>query len=127
MTPKLQEGEMTRDCMFQVWLVEEGIFGYYGGKTVEDTDLITFEEAVNLWEKYKPEVIKQLEDGQSPEMAIWTDCKDNIDYRNDTYHVNQDTLVENGEFIEVVKNKIIPTPATRHNNKQSATQEVDSE
>jgi hypothetical protein len=95
--------------MFQCWLQKTSVFGYLGGYTVENTGLITYEEAVELWEKYKPEVMLQIEDGQSVEMAIWTGCPDEYSYANDTFHVDSDTVVENGEFIEVVKKVIDPS------------------
>lgn len=102
-----------RHCMFQCALQQDGIFGYTTQHDiVEDTDLITWDEAVELWEKYKSSVVKQLEDGQSPEMVIWTGCEDNTSYSNDAFHINQATEVENGEFIEVVKKRIDPTTIT---------------
>jgi DNA topoisomerase VI subunit A len=102
-----------KHCMFQCVLQQDGIFGYTTQHDiVEDTDLITWDEAVELWEKWKPKVVKQLEDEQSPEMVIWTGCKDNTSYRTDAFHVNYATKVANDEFIEVVEKKIDPTTVT---------------
>lgn len=99
--------------MFQCCLTKDTIFGYVNDiEIVEDTGLITWEEAVELWEKWRPKVVKQLEDGQNPEMAIWTGCKDTSDYHTDPFHVDRRTEVEDGRFIEVVKNVIDPTKVT---------------
>lgn len=93
-----------KHCMFQCALQGYSIFGYHSGHDiVENTGLITWDEAVELWEKYKPRVIKQLEDGQNPEMYIWTGCKDTADYHTDAFHVDYSTEVENGKFFQVEK------------------------
>ena len=78
-------------------------------KIYENTDLITWEEALELWNKYKLQVIRELEDDYSnPEMVIWTGCKDNSSYSNDAFHIDNATQVKDGEFVEVVTNVIDP-------------------
>lgn len=98
-----------KHCMFQCWLMKTSPFGYHEGYFAEDTDLITYEQAVKLWEQYKPEVYRQLEDGQNVEMAIWTGCPDRYSYASDPFHVDSSTEIEDGEFIEVVKKVIDPS------------------
>jgi hypothetical protein len=99
-----------KHCLFQCALQEESIFGYTSRHdVVEDTELITWDEAVELWEKWKPKVIAQLEDGQSPEMCIWAGCKDNTSYSNDAFHVDFSTEVERGEFVVTTRKVIDPT------------------
>lgn len=100
-----------KNCMFQCTLTRTSPFwGYLAGvDIVENTDLISWEEAVKLWIKWKPQVISQLEDNQNAEMCIWTACNDSTDYHTDAFHVNQNTKVENGEFIECIRNIINPT------------------
>ena len=63
-----------KDRLFQ-YATQKGCFtkGYsisLGTTFYEDTELITEEEANKLWEKYKPQVIKELEDGDRPQMCI---------------------------------------------------------
>lgn len=49
-------------------------------KIVENTELITLVEALNLWDKYYDECIKRLQNDERPQMCIWKDCKNNTDY-----------------------------------------------
>lgn len=97
--------------MFQCALQKQTIFGYvnHNYDIVEDTDLVTWDEAVELWEKWKPKVVEQIKYGQSPEMVIWTACEDNTSYATDAYHVDHSTKVENDEFVERITKIIDPT------------------
>ena len=49
-------------------------------KIYEDTGLITKEEAYKLWDKYYSEVVRKLQGGEEPQMAIWIKCKNETDY-----------------------------------------------
>jgi molybdopterin converting factor small subunit len=94
-----------RHCMFQYATA----YRYLSTKIYEDTDLITWEEALELWNKYRPQVIQELEDDYSrPEMVIWTGCESSTSYSNDTFHVNEETPVRDGEFVEVITRVIDP-------------------
>lgn len=97
-----------KHCLFQY--ATDG--QYMNVKIYEDTDLITWEEAVTLWEKYKKQFIKELEDGLRPEMVIWTGCKDTSDYHTDAFHIDYTTPVENGEFVKRITEIIDPTKVT---------------
>ena len=107
---KGQNDSQDKHCMFQCALRKNTIFGYVNEHNmVEDTGLITWNDAVALWDKWKPEVIKQLEDNQDPEMCIWTGCENETSYHTDAFHVNRDTEIDNGDFIEIVKKVIDPS------------------
>lgn len=43
----------------------------------QDTDLITLDEAKELYRKYLPDFIKKLQAEQNPEMVIWIDMSNN--------------------------------------------------
>lgn len=75
-----------KDCAFQ-YAYESG----YKTNFVEDTELITLDEAKELWEKYLPDFIYRLQRGDEPEMALWVDMKDNTDYHDTLAHANQHT------------------------------------
>lgn len=88
-------------------------YTYMPVKIYEDTGLITWEEALSLWNKYKEQVIDELEDDISkPEMVIWTGCESESDYRNDPYHINWETEVYDREFVVTTRNVIDPNKVT---------------
>lgn len=64
-----------RDCMFQFATDFRVTVKIY-----EDTDLITREKALELWEKWKPQALKDINDGGKVDMVIWTGCKSYTDY-----------------------------------------------
>ncbi len=97
-----------KHCMFQYTTAGR----FINTKIYEDTGLITWEEAIELWQKYKEQFIGELESGLRPEMAIWTGCKYNTDYHSDPYHIDYETPVENGEFFQIKKTVIDPSKAT---------------
>lgn len=66
-----------KDCMFQ-YATEN--------RTYVDTDLITMDEALELFNKWKGEFKKHLENGQEPEMAIWINCADETCYGETLHH-----------------------------------------
>jgi hypothetical protein len=100
--------------MFQYWRTKTlPLFGYLSdGEMVEDTDLITFKKAVELWNKYKLDAIRQIEDGQNVEMCIWTGCEKNTDYTTPAFHIDNHTEIDGYDFVEVVKKKIDPNHTT---------------
>jgi hypothetical protein len=97
-----------KDCMFQYAHKKLGILGYsYSGyDIVEDTGLITFEEAVELWEKYKSDFIRHHQEGGNPEMVIWSDCPDETTYVPDFAHVDGQTEVI-GDRLYIVKKELV--------------------
>lgn len=69
---------MKKDCAFQ--------YATSDGHIVENTDLITREEADKLFEKYKPIFKKDLDNGNEPEMALWVNMEDSSGYKETAYH-----------------------------------------
>lgn len=65
------------NCMFQYATRNE---------VISNTDLITQKDAVDLFNKYKPDFIESLEGGHEPEMCIWIDCDTNASYGKTLYH-----------------------------------------
>lgn len=72
-----------KDRMFQ-YAFDSGyhssVASFSSIKIVEDTGLITEKEANDLWDKYYPEVVKNLEREERPQMCIWKDCNTITDY-----------------------------------------------
>ena len=62
---------MKKDKMFQYATNRE---------IIKDTELITEEEANDLWVKYINDAKSKLRDGEEPQMCIWINCKKNGDY-----------------------------------------------
>lgn len=75
-------------------------------KLVEDTPLISLDEAKELWAKYLPDFIRQLELGNNPEMALWINMKDNTDYHTTLVHVNRNTETDGKRLFETKKEYI---------------------
>ena len=72
---------------------------YGGNKIVKDTDLITFDEAKELWNKYLPEFQKCVEEEGSPEMAIWIKCDHSENYVESFKHIHgYDVVIEHGHM-----------------------------
>jgi hypothetical protein len=90
---------MKKDCAFQY---------YIGSKCIEDTVLITREQADELWEKHKPQFIKFCEAKNEylddAEMALWIDMKSEINYHKTAKRVNSsDVIMKNGVGYEMVR------------------------
>jgi hypothetical protein len=99
-----------KDCMFQYAVTSTGWLREYDIK--EDTGLITRKQAEELWHKYKEDFIKQLErEDTEPEMGIWIDCKDNIDYHTCIWHLDCNTKWDGRRFYNEVR-EYVDTEAT---------------
>ena len=74
-------------------------------KMYEDTGLITLAEALELWHKYLPQVIKQVEENDTPQMAIWEDCANETDYSKEYKIIDyyDDLSVKNGIIYKNVR------------------------
>jgi len=85
-TPKDLDSVLpTRNCMFQY----ATNFGRWTGSIIhEDTGLLTEEEAIALWDKYKAQARKEVADGYDVDMVIWVGCDSNTDYhtRHEIYN-----------------------------------------
>jgi hypothetical protein len=82
-----------KNCLFQ-YATDFG--GYAGIKIYEDTDLITRNEAIQLWNKNLLKANKEIEDGARVDMVIWVGCKNNTDYhtRDEQYNYDQKELTD---------------------------------
>ena len=79
---------MRKDCVFQY------ATPHY---IVENTGLITRDEADALYKKYMPTFIRDTEAGLDPEMCIWIDMKDDCSYDKSVGHIyGQDCIVKDG-------------------------------
>jgi len=82
-----------KNCAFQ-YATERKIY--------ECTDLITEEEAEELWNEYLPQFKKQILEGDTPEMAIWINMKSNGDYNETSKHYHHlDFKVIDGQVCSV--------------------------
>jgi len=74
---------MKKDCLFQ-YAYDDGFHSSMMScqkiVIVENTELITKEEAEKLWDKYYPDVVEKIEKDKRPQMALYYECGDNADY-----------------------------------------------
>lgn len=90
--------KIKRDCLFQ-YATRQKIY--------EDTDLITRDEADELWDKYKSSIRSNWDEFSSPQMCIWIKCKDNTDYHTVGREIDfRDCELENDEFYKIKKEKV---------------------
>jgi precorrin-2 methylase len=89
--------------------MKNSLFQYYNGyKTVEDTELITLEEAYQLWDKYFSEVASLLTDKERVQMCIWGDAESNTDYSKVIKEIDfRDCVVENGRIYKITKERVL--------------------
>lgn len=99
-----------KDCMFQYSTVGAGYSRDY--KPIEDTELITREQAEDLWRKYANDFRRNLESEYiDPEMVIWINCKDNTDYHTCIAHLDKNTKWDGRGFYKEVREYIeVPAP-----------------
>jgi len=93
-----------KDCRFQY-----ATDGWMGVKIIEDTDLITREEAERLWDKYYQDAVEKLRSGDKPQMGIWINCKDDGLYNEMDEHKNidyRDCVIERGLIFRLKKELI---------------------
>lgn len=78
-----------KDCAFQ--------YATGDGTILENTDLITLEEANALWDKYVDQYKEHLEHNDDPEMAIWINMKNDTDYHTTARHwCGSDVIIKDG-------------------------------
>ena len=69
----------------------------------EDTDLITIEEAKELFKASRVKFISELEMDRNPEMCIWINCETNASYKQTAEHwCAQDMMYDDGQLWQVV-------------------------
>ena len=85
-----------KDCAFQ--------YATADGEMYEDTGLITWEDALVLWEKHKPLFKQHMEQGEDPEMALWVNMRDEEDYHQKAKYWHwSDFEIRGDELWEVTK------------------------
>lgn len=96
----MASNEAKKDCMFQYATTS---------KIYVDTWLITFQEAVELRDKYFDEAKNKLINWDEPQMAIWIDCVSNTNYHNTYKEIDyRDCEVINWEIYKVeIKHTLI--------------------
>lgn len=91
--------KVKKDCLFQ-----------YATKrnVIEDTELITREEADSLMFKYLDDLKINWNEFESPQLGIWINCDNNTDYHTMGVDIDfRDCELENGHFYRVKREKII--------------------
>jgi hypothetical protein len=71
-----------KDCLFQF---------YVNDKCIEDTSLISKEEAHLLYDKYFSEIQDKYMDDKF-ELCIWGNCKYDFDYHTEEKYINDKIL-----------------------------------
>lgn len=83
-----------KNCMFQ-YATKNSVY--------VDTDLISMEEALDHFEKWKGKFKEHLESGLEPEMALWINCRDNSSYGETLHHWHSDEfMVQDGVLWRMV-------------------------
>lgn len=85
-----------KNCMFQ--------YALRHGKIIEDTGLITREEANALWNKYQDHIKDNWDEYSAPQMCIWVDCDSPTNYHAIAVEIDyQDCELRDGKFYKLVK------------------------
>lgn len=95
--------ELKKDRMFQY--AYEGL----GTTIVEDTGLITKEEAYALWDKYYEDFIINLKNDCRPQMVIWGNCESETDYCTEEKELDwrDDLEIEGNNIYKITKQLIV--------------------
>lgn len=102
-----------KDCAFQFAITHGEIRTphiYIGGKVevVEDTPLVTLEEAKQLWNKYLPKFKEAMRNEESAEMCIWSDMKEIGDYHTALYDLDtRDNIKLEDDTIYLIKEETV--------------------
>lgn len=90
---------MDKNCAFQYATNPR----WGSAKIIEDTGLITLEEAKELWRKYLPDFIKRLKDEDRPEMGIWINMNSDTDYSEELGHIDEDCETDGKNVWKITK------------------------
>ena len=89
----------TKNCMFQYATRQ---------KIIENTGLITRQEADGLLEKYKQDLIERWNDFESPQMCIWVDCDSETSYHTMAVEIDYlDCVLKNGHIYRVKEERVL--------------------
>ncbi len=76
---------------------------------LDDTGLITKDEAYKLWNSYFEQIKRALEEGKEADMVIWKDCVSETDYGIEEKVIDhEECIVENGHIYKVTRTEITP-------------------
>lgn len=92
---------MLKNCAFQYAKV-----GLNTTVVCDKTDL-TYNEAVDLWNKYYSDAAKHIKSGGTVEMVIWKDMADSNSYNDYAYYIANDAESD-GTRIWVTKKEYFP-------------------
>lgn len=93
-----QNERRKKDCMFQFATKNE---------VIEDTGLITYAQAKKLYDKHLPKLTELWNDWESPQLCIWVECENNVDYHKMIVDIDyRDCELVNGEFYRVERKKV---------------------
>ena len=70
---------------------------------LENTGLISKDEAEGLFCKNKEDFKQRLINGESPEMCIWINCKDESSYGETSIHWDDSIRVIDGNMYQLVR------------------------
>jgi len=83
---------------------KEYMFQYHNGiRTIEDTGLITLEEGMALWEKYRHRFLYGLADKDNVAIVLWKNCTNETDYVDYVFNFDNETRYDNGRFYKLEK------------------------
>lgn len=71
-------------------------------KILVDTDLITLDEAMDLFKKNRVDFMHRLTYGEDPEMAVWINCESNTSYGETLHHWDYDLKIIDGRLYQPV-------------------------
>lgn len=92
-----------KDRMFQCTIGNS-----WGIDILEDTGLITRNQAYELWDKYFDQIKKALVDNNGGDMVIWKDCDSNTDYNIEEKVIDHEyCIVEYGHIYRIKKTEIL--------------------
>lgn len=72
----------------------------FGTKIIEDTGLITLQEANDLWNKHYSDCLERLKNDDRPQMCIWQNCSSTTDYHDVLKEIDyrDDLEIKNGKI-----------------------------
>jgi len=88
--------------------MKDKMFQYYNdGEMIEDTGLLTEEEANELWNKYFDDAKEKLRDGHEIHMVIWGNAESDTDYDILEKEIDyRDCVVEKNIVVRIKKEVI---------------------
>lgn len=93
---------MEKNCAFQYTITRGNIFKNI--TIVENQTSLTLEEAKQLWNKYYPDFVKNIKEGNSIEVCIWINMLDEYSFGEKLYHIPHNAELDGDYIIEKVVN-----------------------